>query len=611
MIKTDLGAVTAYAIAEVYGFTGTEEEFGTLQANSATNAQTAATAAETAVAAKNEILNSIDPTLSISGKAADACATGVLKSQINKITIPQNLFDKSTIISGGYYSGTGSITPNQSSYYSDQFIEVEAGTEYTFTAGETSSPYYIATYNSSKVFQSRKNPTGTTFTPETGIAFIRISIYNQAFKDDFKIAKTSDFNNVISDYIQLVNGEKITNAPFSPILTIPQVFTSITKDILTYGGNYYPGSDGTKTALNTQYWYEITAINDFMVWTDSELTYPDIMVAVYNNGTATKTNFVARYRKNSSENTLPTSSNKLSISRGQLLAISVSSDANFTFISNGVYTGLSIFKNGLILNEQMIDQARDRISVLVRTEGYIIKFKEYSITFSHIVNAGSRADLWNFNGISKNGQTLLGSSTDIIGVLREDGESDFMGGVHGDETVVDFHILADGVPITTDVNCDRIDILMYSHLTRVSTGNNVIDRIVHITITNGCIENEVTFISLIDNFNAYRVFAGGMWAWYEADKVYATSNLGEIVGTGSSGLTVQHSHDLYTATVITNNWTVTCENVIGWNMEGSYGEAFYYGNEQNPRMKIYLGSLKDITLNTGDIIKGKSRYTLA
>lgn len=562
----------------------------------------------------------IDDTLTQTGEAADAKATGDaivtinntitdLSCQLSDVTVVQNLFDVHSVVGGGYFSASGNITANANSYYSTQYIPVTAGIEYKFTAGTAASPYYISTYNADYEFVARQNPSSTAFTPATGVAYIRFSIYNQPFPNDFKFARASDFAHTANEHI-LLNGQKIYNAPFQSVITQSVIADTITKDVLTYGGNYYPGSGGDKTALATQYWYETVAQNDFDIWCETDVTYPDIMIAVYNNGTATHANFIARYRKNSSGNTLPTESNKLRVTKGQLLAISVYNDAAFAFLCDGMDTGNVIFNDGILLSEEMIAQTQDRISVTAGTGNYGIKFGDYNIKFSHITKASTRADLWNFNGITKGSATVVGSATDIIGVLRENGESDFMGGVHGDETIVDFYILADGTPITGDVVCDRIDILMYSHLTRVSTGDNVIDRVAHITITKGVIETEVTFKSLVDNFAADSVFAGGMWAWYEADKVYATSNIGEIVGSGSSGVQVQASHDLYTATIITNDYTATCENIIGKDVEGSYGSAFYYGNEANPRMKMYLGAIENIVLNTGDFVKGKARYTL-
>lgn len=562
-------------------------------------------AASASAAAESARTLTIDSTLTRPGQAADSKVVG---DAIEEITVVGNLFDARSIISGGYYSASGAITANENSYYSTQYIGVEEGVSYTLATAQSAS-YYIATYNSNKEFVSREHPSGYTFTPASGVAFVKLSIYNQQFPANMKLAKTADYATTPDEH-RLLNGLKIHNAPYQSIITHDDISMEIEKDRLLYRGNYYPGSDGTKTSLNTQTWYELTASNDFQVWADASFTYPSVMLAIYNNGTATKQNFVARYRKSASENTLPTEENKLSVTKGQLLVVSVQNDSGFVFLTDGFATGKKIFDDGVFLNAEMVSQTQDKISVAVETGKYTISFGKYKIVFAHIVNANTRADLWNFKGITKNGQTIVGEGTDIVGVVREDGQSDYMGGVHGDETNVDMYILADGVPITTDVTCNRIDILMYSHLTRVSTGDSIVDRTVHITIKNGVIETEATFTSLIDNLVLSRILAGGMFAWYESDKVYATSNIGELVGSGSSGVAVQESHELYTATAILNSATVICENIIGRDVDGTYGQAYYYGNEANPRMKLYLGALKNITMNTGDVKKGKARYTL-
>ena len=396
----------------------------------------------------------------------------------------------------------------------------------------------------------------------------------------------------------------------SPIITDNITTTAINKSVLTFGGNYYPSTTGVKTELSTQYWYEALALTDFQLWKDESFTYTSAMVAIYNNGEATSDNFVARYRKSSSEDTLPTSNNKLSITKGQLLVISCSNDAEFTFVSNGFPTGKSVFKNNVLLSGEQLAEVQDKMQVVCGTNAYNIKYGDLNIALAYTSRENTRAELWNFNGITKGAYTVLTAGTDIVGVVKEDGESDYMGGVHGDETNEEFHILADGVPVTQDVYCDRVDILMVSTLTRVSTGDSVLKRYVHIVINRNVIEIETTFKCLVDNFSVYSACAGGMWAYYEADKTFAMSNIGELVGTGSVGVKIQEDHALYTATAFLQSATVTCENLIGSNVDGTLGQAYYYGNESNPRMKLYLGMLKNVTWNAGDYWKGKSRYTI-
>ena len=552
-----------------------------------------------------------DTTLSVSGKAADAAATGEavnqLKKKIGEVTVVQNLFDVRSVVSGGYYGGSGQINDSTNSHYSTQYIAVEAGVSYTFTAS-SDDPYYIATYNSSKTFVARQNPTGNIFTPDTGVAFIRFSIYNKSFPDGFKFAKTADFLSTSSDRL-LLNGLKIKDAPYSPVILDTITTDVITSTVMTYGGNYYPGSNGDKTALATQYWYEMTALVDFELWTNPDITYHDLIIAVYNNGTATRSNFVARYRKNSDTDTLPTSSSKLSITAGQLFVVSAYLDSVFEFLSTSIPTGYDVFKQNILLNAQQINQVNG-LKVVPGNGYYDITFDKFAIRLTHVVNASTRADLWNITSVTKDGAKFLASGTDILGVVRETGESDYMGGVHGDETNATFYILADGSQVTDEVMCSQVDILMHSHLTRVSTGDNVLDRYVHIVIRKNVIEVETTFKCLVDNFNVQDALAGGMWAWYEADKIYAMSNIGAISGSGSSGTSIVKMHDLYTVTAVLTSGVATCENIIGKEVEGTTGQAYYYGNEKNPRMKMYLGQIQNIEWNTGDTWKGKSRYTM-
>ena len=154
-------------------------------------------AAEQAIESVRQSIPAVDATLTTTGAAADAKKTGDeisdLRSDLSEIsdglTVIQNLFDKSKTIKGGYFGGTGGISENQNSYYNPEYIPVTAGIPYTFTAGLTSSPYYIAAYDSSHVFQARKNPTGTSITFYDGISFVRFSIYNQAFNENFKFIR--------------------------------------------------------------------------------------------------------------------------------------------------------------------------------------------------------------------------------------------------------------------------------------------------------------------------------------------------------------------------------------------------------------------------------------
>ena len=212
--------------------------------------------------------------------------------------------------------------------------------------------------------------------------------------------------------------------------------------------------------------------------------------------------------------------------------------------------------------------------------------------------------------IKKENNTIVPIGTDIIGVLKETNESNFMGGVHGNEKVYDIYLLVDGVPCLGSTTANRIDIIMNSHLYRVSSGINVIDRFVHIVIQNNSIKVNTTFKCLVDNFSLKYSYNGGMFAWYDNDKSYATTNIGRITGdSGATNHVLQQDDKLYRAEVMIYNGFVTCENTIGHEENTYNGEAFYYGGETNPRMKMYFATDKNSVWNTGHICIGESVYT--
>lgn len=103
-----------------------------------------------AIQAVEELKNTIDPTLSLSGKAADAAKVGEavnaeaerakgVESQIKediddgnvatKVIKPINLYNKDTVTRGGYINNTGTITGNDQFTYSD-FIEIDKTKKY-------------------------------------------------------------------------------------------------------------------------------------------------------------------------------------------------------------------------------------------------------------------------------------------------------------------------------------------------------------------------------------------------------------------------------------------------------------------------------------------------
>lgn len=378
--------------------------------------------------------------------------------------------------------------------------------------------------------------------------------------------------------------------------------------IVEYIGHYYIGGNGDKTALPNYNWYQFVAPSDFTVWMgDMDVARTDPMIALYNNGEWSLSNFVTpRYRAS----TLPTENNKLQVSKGQLFVICFENTMHFSLYCDALIDGTYTLGNSVLLNEKQIAQTKDLITIKPLSDRYIITMNGYDITFLHTVNASTRSDEWSIRGISKGNNIICPSGTDIIGVLREVGESDFMGGLHGDETNVELHVLADGKEVTSEVKCKNITILMYSHLTRVSTGENIIDRFVTMTFENNTINVKTTFVCLVDNFALDYAYNGGMFAWYDYDADFAMSNIGMIdTNSGTAGTLLQSSSSLVSSSTIIGNNLIITENVVGHENEKYLGETYYYGSSDK-RVKMYYATDHNSRWNRKHICMGEAKYTL-
>lgn len=122
MLKLDLGAVSAYALAKEQGYEGTEEEFAKLMAESGNNAQRA----EDAETRCEEILAQIPLDYQEMVQAAEKSTEALNEIDYQVIT---NLLDPALMVEGGYWQGWAS--QKTSSDYMCMEIPVKAGVAYS------------------------------------------------------------------------------------------------------------------------------------------------------------------------------------------------------------------------------------------------------------------------------------------------------------------------------------------------------------------------------------------------------------------------------------------------------------------------------------------------
>ena len=375
----------------------------------------------------------------------------------------------------------------------------------------------------------------------------------------------------------------------------------LTKDsaIFTAKPGYSASSAGWVSNTGYNSWYFETD-SDCVIYTETNsLSYYSICIY---NGSVSSANYVARYRK--SENNLPTKEAPLSVQSGQTIVVTIEyADNDFSLF----YNLAPVF-----LGDQMIRQVEDVISrktkVNYATNQYVITSNGIAFDLRKTTDATINQDCWRFVSVKKNGTDIVNG--DIIGVLIENGETDFMGGVHGDEKVVDFHIRADGKPITDAVTvCNKVTIFMYSHLYRVSSPTtNVIDRYVNITIENGVMTVENTFKCLVDGFVVQYAYNGGLIGIFKNNITYLASN-SEIADLSNMPSEWNNSHDSYWYDVLFDDGLLHIENIVGKEQQNYSGRVHYFSSETPQRLKVYMTTDTGSTWDTGHICNGKFVYS--
>ena len=180
-----------------------------------------------------------------------------------------------------------------------------------------------------------------------------------------------------------------------------------------------------------------------------------------------------------------------------------------------------------------------------------------------------------------------------------------MGGVHGDEIIDTFAILADGIPVNNTCTCDRVTIYMYSHLYRPnSPTTNVVDRFVNITIEKGVMTTETTFKCLVNNFNVGMNLNNGLIGMFSNNIGFLSSN-NAVADLGNMPADWNDSHDTYWYDVATSTGMIHIENIIGKDNSTYHAYVHNYSNETPPRFKVYMVTDENATWNAGHVSNGK------
>lgn len=244
---------------------------------------------------------------------------------------------------------------------------------------------------------------------------------------------------------------------------------------------------------------------------------------------------------------------------------------------------------------------------------YRINFGKYCANLVHVTDEETNSDLWNLLGIYCGETAVVSTGTDIIGPIRELGQPDFMGGLHGDEKNKVLFITCDGIrwDEMTETEGDTVQIVMNSELYRVSSKEHVYNRFITITFT----ENRIHIV------NRHECLVG--------DSVISSAPTGGLIAVQHTILTAismpnyftdtppcepvnNRSTDNISGTLYWTGGSIEVRNIFGKGKDTYEGNLCVYTKEVPMRSKIYLYTIKPTKAGTpikkGETILGEFEY---
>ncbi len=300
-----------------------------------------------------------------------------------------------------------------------------------------------------------------------------------------------------------------------------------------------------------------------------------------------------RYRK--SDGNLPTKENPVLVPAGGVYIVSVTDGADEQVY--GVAAAKTIKQS--FADEVANASAQNNLHVAVADEQVTLTGKNYEVVFQK--KATTQGYQWNIASLKGKGGNVLPSSTDIIGVLRYDGEDNFMGGIHGNESAIEFGLWSDGAQITEDGYYSTVRVWMKSHLYSVADpAQNAVDRYVMMDFNESGWDSRVTF-EIIVGGTVKVAYASGLFAFNRADVDFAVSNLGAVDLT--SEVRQQYSRQFKKLTVnFPDNLTVTFASDTG-----DAGFVTYRSSTES--YKAYYENAANQEVSPGNYITGECKYT--
>ena len=300
-----------------------------------------------------------------------------------------------------------------------------------------------------------------------------------------------------------------------------------------------------------------------------------------------------RYRK--SENNLPTKENPVTVPAGGVFVVTVTTGGN-DLVYGIVH---SVTRQ---VSSEFAEELEGLSGVAVTMDAASVKIigTKYEVLFEKKTTA--QGYQWNITRLSNpGGSNVLPTSTDIIGPIQYDGENNFMGGVHGNESNIEFGLWSGGKRITESGTYKNVRVWMNSHLYSVNDPTvNMVDRFVEMNFDENGWRSRNTFKIVVAG-TVKVSYASGLFGWNRNDVDFAVCNLGPIDLTSEAR---QYYKATFKQVVINflNNLTVTFRSDTA-----ELGFVTYRSSTAS--YKAYFADVNKKPVSAGDYITGECIYT--
>ena len=550
-----------------------------------------------------------DPTLTVADGIPDSKAVG---DRINSNFYVNNIVDVNNIQANKTYNSSGQIISNTGSMLFNDVIQMKSGDtiycQYNNSGSIGAKSIALAVeVDAYGNFVSYIGAIGTPRYTANADKFIRIVVN---MMEDQSVSNVFVFKNIpSSDYLNT-----------SYINKNSEDIKAINKDI-DNNSIQYNYLDKTKCILNQNIMGtgEITYTNNTYFITNPIAVKNGDVVRFYNfnNGISIYAFQVISYNAQGQF-----------IGRTTVTANTVTASADGYLIFNCVKpTSLSDLSNlDISINRELnrhyaygriFSASEDKKVRIVKQNSntFTIYYGNFNITLFKTENISTNANNWNIKDVKRGNNVLVPTGTDIIGPVRINDNTDFIGGVHGDETTNHIIIDIDGtsykdnnIQNITDIKCNKITITLISSVYDQLAGDLAFTRNVILDITDNKIHCSNSFKAK-KNLTLRTACTGGLIACRNTIINNIVMNNG-YYDTAPTTQVNNHSKANTYAVINTIYGSITAINIKGYDNPHYYGFLNVYENESPIRCKVYFEPYYDgaYTINTNDMITGEFEY---